>query len=401
MNFCNKSNTALFFSSVDEISNEIWTHLDCENNIYLHRNFLKSIEKNHPNINFKYIILVDENLKPKAFTSIQIINFNLEAIQNNLESFTKKVKEIGRKLHIIPNKKPLKILISGNTFVSGEHGIFINQTEDKKSVIKDLAKAILQLTTADNKLKIDAFLLKDFENESLLITDELKNYGYHPFSVEPNMILHLNDNWQNFEDYLAAMKTKFRVKAKKALQLSGALKIETVTLNNINQHLPKMTQLYQKVATNASFNLADFNLQTYIDFKANFGDNYILKTYWLNDKIVGFLSGIINHNALDAHFVGIDYKYNKTHAIYQRMLYDYVQIAIQKKVNIINFGRTASEIKSSVGAEPNDLTIYLRHKKRITNRILKLFLQGVQPTPFQQKFPFKKINLNENYQSIN
>ncbi|WP_439131175.1 peptidogalycan biosysnthesis protein [Polaribacter sp.] len=367
----------------------------------MHRNFLKSIEKNHPNINFKYIILVDENLKPKAFTSIQIINFNLEAIQNNLESFTKKVKEIGRKLHIIPNKKPLKILISGNTFVSGEHGIFINQTEDKKSVIKDLAKAILQLTTADNKLKIDAFLLKDFENESLLITDELKNYGYHPFSVEPNMILHLNDNWQNFEDYLAAMKTKFRVKAKKALQLSGALKIETVTLNNINQHLPKMTQLYQKVATNASFNLADFNLQTYIDFKANFGDNYILKTYWLNDKIVGFLSGIINHNALDAHFVGIDYKYNKTHAIYQRMLYDYVQIAIQKKVNIINFGRTASEIKSSVGAEPNDLTIYLRHKKRITNRILKLFLQGVQPTPFQQKFPFKKINLNENYQSIN
>ncbi len=391
LNYCNKSNTALFFSSVDEISNEIWTHLDCENNSYLHRDFLKSIEKNHLSINFKYIVLLDENSKPKAFTSIQIINFNIEAIENNLESFTKKIKEIGRKLHIIPNKKPLKILISGNTFVSGEHGIFINQKQDKKIVIKELAKAILQLTTADKKLKIDAFLLKDFVNESLFITDELKNYGYHPFSVEPNMILHLNENWQNFDDYLAAMKTKFRVKAKKALQLSNSLKIETVSLDNIAHQLPKMTQLYQKVATNASFNLADFNLQTYTDFKANFGDNYILKTYWLNDKIVGFLSGIINHNnALDAHFVGIDYTLNKTHAIYQRMLYDYVQIAIHKKIKIINFGRTASEIKSSVGAEPQDLTIYLRHKKSITNRILKLFLQGVQPTPFQQKFPFKK-----------
>jgi hypothetical protein len=78
------------------------------------------------------------------------------------------------------------------------------------------------------------------------------------------------------------------------------------------------------------------------------------------------------------------------------MLYDYIEIAINKKLKTINFGRTASEIKSSVGAIPQDLTMYFRHKKSITNRILKLFLQKIQPTPFQQKFPFKTVyNLNE------
>mgnify|MGYP000703922564 FL=1 len=223
----------------------------------------------------------------------------------------------------------------------------------------------------------------------MFITNELKDYGYHPLSVEPNMILHLDKDWLNFDDYLQALKTKFRVKAKKALQLSKPLKIENISLENIENHLPKMTHLYEKVATNASFNLADFNLETYKDFKEKLGDNYMLKTYWLNDNIVGFMSGIINNNSLDAHFVGIDYQQNRTYAIYQRMLYDYVEIAIQKKVNHINFGRTASEIKSSVGAEPQDLTMYVRHKKSITNKILKLFLQRVQPTPFQQKFPFK------------
>jgi hypothetical protein len=75
-------------------------------------------------------------------------------------------------------------------------------------------------------------------------------------------------------------------------------------------------------------------------------------------------------------------------------LYDYVEIAIQKKIKTLNFGRTASEIKSSVGATPQDLTMYLRHKKSITNRILKLFLQRVQPTPFQQKIPFKSLIKN-------
>ena len=392
MNFCSNTNSALFFSSVDKISDEIWRNLDCESNVYFHRNFLKAIEENHPDIIFSYIILIDKDKKPIAFASIQIVDFYIDTIKNDIEILIRKLKNIGRKFHIIPDKKPLKLLICGNTFVSGEHGIFIKQKQDKKLLIKKLAKAILHFSNADKKLKIDAFLLKDFINESLLITDELKDFNYHPFSVEPNMVLTLDENWQNFDDYLASMKTKFRVKARKAYKQSSAIRIEEVTKEDLVNQLPQITALYKKVASNADFNLGDFNLETYTKLKEKFGENYILKTYWLNHKIVSFISGIINQNSLDAHFVGINYELNREYAIYQRMLYDYIEIAISKKLKTINFGRTASEIKSSVGAEPRDLTMYFRHKKSITNRILKLFLQRIQPTPFQQKFPFKNAN---------
>jgi predicted N-acyltransferase len=391
LTFSKKNESTLFFSSIDEISVDLWSALDCEKNLYFNRNFLKSIEKNHPKITFFYCILLDENKNPKAFASIQIIDFYIETVQNELKNLSEKLKCFGQKLHLFPDKKPLKLLICGNTFVSGEHGIFIKKNEDKKVILKKLAKEILQFTNNDKKLKIDAFLLKDFTNESLFISDELKDFNYHPFSIEPNMVLNIDENWGDFDAYLASMKTKFRVKAKKAIQLSSTLKIEDVTSENIETQLPKMTALYKKVATKASFNLSDFNLATYKGFKENFGDTYILKTYWLQNEIVGFMSGIINKNSLDAHFVGIDYELNRTHAIYQRMLYDYIEIAIEKNLKTINFGRTASEIKSSVGATPQDLTVYLRHKKSITNRILKLFLQRVQPTPFQQKFPFKNV----------
>jgi len=151
-----------------------------------------------------------------------------------------------------------------------------------------------------------------------------------------------------------------------------------------------MTTLYKKVSSKADFNLGDFNLKTYISLKEKLQDNYIIKSYSLNGKVVGFMSCIVNHNSLDAHFVGIDYLINRKYAIYQRMLYDYIEIAINKKKKYLNFGRTASEIKSSVGAIPQDLTMYIRHKKSIKNRILKLFLQRIEPTPFHQKFPFKK-----------
>lgn len=389
MNFSIKNKSTLFFSSIDEISADVWSALDCEQNLYFNKNFLKCIEENHPKITFFYIILLDKNKKPSAFASIQIIDFYFETVQNNSKNLTERLKSFGQKLSLFPDKKPLKLLICGNTFVSGEHGIFIEKNQNKKISIKELAKEILKFSNTDKKLKIGAFLLKDFKQESLFITNELKDFNYHPFSIEPNMVLDIDENWENFDGYLAAMKTKFRGKAKKAMQLSSALIIDDVTLENIETQLPKMTALYKKVATKASFNLSDFNLATYKGFKENFGDQYILKTYWLHNKIVGFMSGIINKNSLDAHFVGIDYELNRTHAIYQRILYDYIQIAIEKNLKTINFGRTASEIKSSVGATPQDLTVYLRHKKSITNRILKLFLQRVQPTAFQQKFPFK------------
>ena len=388
--YCTNTNTALFFSSIDQISPKIWKGLQCAKNIYFNPAFLKAVEKNHPEIVFSYVVLIDKNSNPIAFATIQIVNFHIDDIKNDLELLIRKLKNIGRKLHILPNKKPLKILISGNTFVSGEHGIFIKKNQNKKIIIKELAKAILHFVNANKKIKIDAFLLKDFRNKSLFISNELRDYNYHPFSVEQNMMLKLDENWHVFEDYLASMKTKFRVKARKAFLRSTNIKIENVTPENIDIQLPKMTALYKKVVDNADFNLGNFNLNSFKDLKKNLGNNYILKTYWLDDNIVGFISGVINQKSLDAHFVGINYELNKEHAIYQRMLYDYIEIGIEKKLNRINFGRTASEIKSSVGAVPQDLTMYIRHKKSITNKILKLFLQRIQPTPFQQKFPFKK-----------
>ncbi|MEN8964755.1 MAG: GNAT family N-acetyltransferase [Polaribacter sp.] len=384
-----QKNAVLNFSSVLDIPSDIWKQFTNIQSYYLKQEYLNALEKNHPKITFRYIILLDRNNKPKAFAVIQIIDFYFETVKNDLKSFQKKIKELGQKLYLFPKKKPFKLLICGNTFVSGEHGILIANGFDKKQTIKELAKAILNYVNSNDNYQIDAFLFKDFVNESLSITNELKDYNYHPFSVEPNMVLHLDKTWNTFDDYLQDLKTKFRVKAKKALKLSKNLYVKDVTKDSIAQQLSEMEELYKKVAKNASFNLNDFNLNTYQEFMHHLDNNYIIKTYYLENKMVGFMSGVINNDSLDAHFVGIDYNLNRELAIYQRMLYDYIKVAIDNNLSTLNFGRTASEIKSSVGAEPQDLTMYLRHKKSITNKIIKLFLMRVQPTPFHQNLPFK------------
>ncbi|MDD7915149.1 hypothetical protein [Polaribacter ponticola] len=82
---CSNTNTALFFSSIDEIPSQIWETLSCTKNIYFHPHFLKSLEKNHPEIIFSYIILVDEQQQPTAFASIKVIDFQLNSIKNDFE----------------------------------------------------------------------------------------------------------------------------------------------------------------------------------------------------------------------------------------------------------------------------------------------------------------------------
>ena len=253
-----------------------------------------------------------------------------------------------------------------------------------------LAKTILKHTEKNYKERpIDIFIMKDFVSASLTISNELISLGYYSFNVEPNMKLTIHENWQNFDHYLTSLKTKFRVKAKKALKLSHNLLVKEITVENFDEQVKEMTELYKRVASKADFNLGAFNLATYKSLKEKLGDVYLLKSYWLDHKMVGFMSGMLNENKLDAHFVGIDYELNRSYAIYQRMLYDYIGIAITKKITTLNFGRTASEIKSSVGATPEHLTVYIRHKKSITNKFLKLFLLKIQPTEFHQKFPFK------------
>ncbi|WP_075343453.1 GNAT family N-acetyltransferase [Tenacibaculum agarivorans] len=395
MNLCKRVHNANYYNSIYDIPKHIWNELDCENNLYFNPKYLSAIAESHPNIDFRYVVLFDDNKNAKAFATIQVVHFYLDSVQNELQSFIEQIKKLGRKFGILSKQTSFKILTCGNTFVSGEHGFFIKGNQNKQKVIKELAKSVVHLVDKENAFayKISGFMLKDFVQESLSMTDELLEYHYHSFNVEPNMLLAIDKEWIDFNGYLAAMKTKFRVKAKKAMELSLPLEIVEINMSNLKDYLPQMKKLYKNVSSKAGFNLGTFNLESYQKLKQNLGDNYIIRGYILKQKLVGFLSGLINQNQLDAHFVGIDYKYNRKYAIYQRMLYDYISIALEKKVEHINFGRTASEIKSSVGAVPQDLTIYLRHKRHIPNKILSFFINKIQPTPFQQKFPFKAKTL--------
>ena len=379
------------FNYVSEIPKTIWDCFIEDDNIYFSKEYLTAFEThNSHNIQFFYIVIFNQN-KAVAIAVLQVLEFDYT--QSNFATNTNKfVQKTMDTLSCILKQNYVKIMICGSPFLSGEYGVFIKSTEKKPIILEHLAKGVQTILNANTSLKrwVDVILIKDFFTQSLPVTHQLKKYNYTPVQVDTNMVLNLKDNWHTFDDYLADFKSKFRVKAKKAYKQSTHLIAKDFSAEDILTHIKTLTKLYENVFTKANFNWSILNLSTYAALKDSLQDRFIFKAYFLDDKIVGFMTGIVNQNKLDAHYIGLDYEFNKTHAIYSRILYDYVQIAINRNLKQLYLGRTAGEIKSTIGAVPQDLTAYLRHKKSFANFLFKPFLKRIKPTPFEQRFPFKK-----------
>ncbi len=374
--------TPIFYSNVLDIPKAYWDNLNCSGNKYYSPTFLKAFEDANKDIVFNYIIIL-EATKPVAFAYTQIVTIGVETITKNI-----KMPDWLRKVvyHLLCNNE-IRVLFCGNVFLSGEYGTFLKTDEDKVETFDAIARGVKQLIKSTRRLH--AIFIKDFKNSSLDITDQLKKYDYASMHVEPNMIIHLKPEWTNFDDYKNALKSKYRVKANKADSKSSVLTAKLFSEQDIEFYKNELQSLYQNTIANSNFNAQVLNLNTYVYLKHNYKDDFIVKAYFIDNELVGFLSAMLNQRHLDAHFIGIDYNFNKQYAIYPRILNDYVRIGIEKKAMQINLGRTASEIKSTLGAVPETLTCYCKHKRVIPNKIIKPFIKNVQVKSFKQHHPFK------------
>lgn len=293
--------------------------------------------------------------------------------------FAKKVKFIG--------------ILCGNILLTGEYGFDFDFTKvDKTKVPKIIGKvsqAVKEVFYKDTKYS-SAVIGKDMD-----VTEKLNNdwvsQGFHHFSVQPNMILEMQPHWKSFDDYLASMTSKYRVRAKRAYKKSKEIEFREFDEAEIEKYLDKIFEYFLDIQQNAGFNLVYLKPTYFLELKRHLGDKYKLFGYFLDGRLVGFNTVIINHDELEAHFLGFDKEVNFKHQLYLTMLYDKVKKAINLGSKKIVFARTAMEIKSSVGAAPKELCIYLRHENRMLNKVVSPVISVLNPEEkWVQRHPFKE-----------
>lgn len=389
------------YDSVSMINTEHWNRIVGHGSEFLQLPFLTVLEREHPNnMHFHYAIIYNEN-KPVAIAYFQVIDFSSDSFGSSQEENSNGdsclitdylKKHITNHLIKSADRINTRLLICGNAFVSGEHGFTCSPDINKTEAVDALADVIYRISRAEKlRGKIAAVLVKDFYSSSIEHTKEFEEYKYHDFLVEPNMVLDIQ--WNSFDDYLGAMSKKYRNRAKNIVKKGTQIERRDFSVEDIQTNAAEILVLYNNVHLKAKFRMASLTPAYFAEMKKILGEKFHFVGYYFDSKMVGFRSTFILERDIEAHFIGIDYSLNKELELYQNILCDYVKEALRNNAKRLFLGRTASEIKSTLGAEALELTCYIRHRNPLSNRIIKPFVDYLKPSEWVPRNPFKEIGI--------
>lgn len=369
------------FNSTKELPKE-WNSIIGQHNIMLSEEYFRVLEKSKP-INMKYSFVgffSDEDLIGGAL--FQYLNF----IEH--KSFQK-----GEMLCSIRNflAKQLSkdVMILGNNMLTGQNGFYFNtlkiSTEKAITLLKEASKGVSNVFG-----KTSLVIYKDYQKSFLKNFDKEKFKSFYRFSVQPNMILNIKPEWKTFEDYSNDLSKKYRARLKSAKKKIDGIQKRELDIESIKKYRNEMNILYQNVAENAPFNTFFLTENHFESMKQNLKDNFKVFGYFFNEKLIGFYTLILNNNDIDTYFLGYDKEIQKEKQIYLNMLFDMTEFGVSNQSKRIVFGRTALEIKSTIGAEPVEIFGLIKHNNKAINPFMEKIFTSLNPkVGWIQRKPFK------------
>lgn len=380
-----ETTTYLIYSSIAQLPKK-WDEVAHEN-AFLQTPYLKVLEESAPtNMQCFYVGIFEKN----SLIGVALAQY-LDL--NKLESFGKRDQCIKTYIrNFIFKNFASHALFLGNNMITGQNGYTFNKEIDAITIAEILSNCAKEITSYFKKqdIKIHIVSFKDFYQES---ATELKKSTFsllYEFNTQPNMIFELQNQWKTNTEYIEALTKKYRDQYKRAHKKFEGIETRELSLDEIILMENRIYELYFHVAKNAPFNTFFLAKNHFSSFKRQCGPKFILVGYYLKNELVGFHTLLVNGKTLETYFLGYDEQIQKEKMLYLNMLYNMTQFGIDNQFKKIIFGRTALEIKSSIGAEPVIMSGFIYHTNKWINRILPKIFPNLEPSlVWQQRHPFK------------
>ena len=372
------SSTAQFPENWDKVAHD---------NVFLQTHYLKVLEGAAPTNMQCFYIGIFEKSELIGVALAQYLNLNqLESFGERDQCFKTYIR------NFVFKNFASHVLFLGNNMITGQNGYEFIKTVDFKEIGKLLLASAEAITTyfKEQKINIHIVSFKDFYQHC---AEELKKHqfaGIYEFNTQPNMIFELNRQWQTNDDYISAFSKKYRDQYKRSQKKAAGIMTKELSLEEIMLQEQRIYELYHHVAKNAPFNTFFLSQNHFSTFKEQCGNRFKLVGYFLNEKLVGFHTLLLNGHVLETYFLGYDDQVQKEKMLYLNMLYNMTKFGIENRFEKIIFGRTALEIKSSIGAEPIMMSGFIYHTNKWVNKFMSKIFPKLEPTlVWQQRHPFK------------
>ncbi|WP_233783112.1 GNAT family N-acetyltransferase [Flavivirga eckloniae] len=371
-----------------------WSAL-VKHDIFLQAHYLKALEEASPNnIRLFYVGVFNED-RLVGVAIVQRVQLYLK------DMFRKTQVSCIREFFKDIVSKILKgnILVVGNLTHTGQHGVFFNredisQSAYLESVFSALENIKKEIKEKQNK-KIRAIMFKDYFLNDGIHTEKsfFNSHKLYKVSVQPNMIMKIRPEWKVFDNYIANKTKKYRGRYKRAKKKLGTITCHELDLEAIKNNATKLHGLYLNVSNNAKFNTFLLPENHFYSLKFHLKENFKVFGYYLNNRLVGFFTLILNNKDLETYFLGYDSEHQYANQLYLNMLYRMANYGIDNAFSAIVYARTAMEIKSSVGARPEAMAVYMKHTNNFVNGLLKQIFRLMNPKQdWKERHPFKQID---------
>ncbi|WP_298492642.1 GNAT family N-acetyltransferase [uncultured Algibacter sp.] len=371
---------------------EVWNRLPIQD-IFLKTDFLESLEKSVPTNISGYYVGVFKNKNLVGIAIIQRVEMYADDIFR--KSSNSVLKQFAKQL--VSKIVKGNALVVGNLMHTGQHGIYFNENEiSQKDYLSQLEKVINELikeVRAKFNKKVRIIVFKDyFENDNIHKSLAFfKANNLYKVQVQPNMVFDIPDTWKKTEDYISAFNKKYRRRYKTARKKSTLLNYKELDAEYINNNSKTLFNLYETVSDNARVNSFKLQEQHFYQLKIHLKDNFKVIGVFLQEELVGFYTLILNDKILETYFLGYKKSLQHEYQMYLNMLFNMASFGIENGFKRIVYARTAMEIKSSIGAKPHTMHVYLTHTNSfIANTILKGVVRYMNPMrKWEERHPFQ------------
>lgn len=369
----------------------VWDALPSKD-VFLKTDFLKGLEASIPkNISAYYVGVFKDGI----LVGIAVFQ-RVELYANDIfrKSNSSKLKQIAKQL--LSKIVKGNALVVGNLMHTGQHGLFhsnnqISQTEFLSQIEQALEVLKLEIYSTFNR-KIRVIVFKDYFEEDV-IHDNLnffKANNFYKIQVQPNMVFSISEAWNNTEDYISAFNKKYLRRYNTARKKAIHLEYRPLNADYLKNNSESLYKLYETVSDHAGINTFKLQENHFYELKIHLKDKFQVFGVFLEAELVGFYSLILNNNTLETYFLGYRKSLQHQYQMYLNMLFNMVSFGIENGFKDIVFARTAMEIKSSIGAKPITMHIYLNHTNSIiANTILKGIVTYLNPIQkWEERQPF-------------
>jgi predicted N-acyltransferase len=382
------THTYLIYSTVHEIPKN-WDDI-ASSNIFLHTKYLKILTESAPENMQCFFVGLFVNQELAGIALMQWIDLSqIRSVGNGKVVLQNKFRDF------IMNLMASRVLFVGNNMLSGQNAFARTQkiTEEKTLFLLQKASNDLVLQKQKDGFKTHLVSFKDFEVSQKTVAKQYISKHCYCFEIQPNMVFNVKNHWNSFDDYVADLTKKYRDQYKRARKKALPLQKRKLGLEDLVLLQDRMHELYYFVAKQASFNTFFLPSNHWIVFKENLQEDFLVYGYFKDDLLIGFNTLVRNGNHMETYFLGYDIHFQKEYMLYLNMLYDMIAFSVNQGFLSVNFGRTALEIKSSVGAIAVPLHGFILHNNRLVNPLLKYFFNWLEPkVTWEQRSPFRDTN---------